>query len=339
MLAGVGVALVAGAGLAVALQLGAATGGGAEEPPAAARTATAVVERGDLALTARLDGSIGFGAAAPLTSKASGTITWLPAVGDRLERGAVALRADERAVPVLIGSIPLYRDIVGWGMEGADVDMVAENLMELGFLERSDAAGYRTDAAFRAAVRDWQQSLGLERTGDLGPAAAVVLGKPGRVATVSAKLGDAAGGEPLAVTAATRVVEASVPASDAGAIAAGAEATIELPDGRTTAGTITSVTTSGEGPDAKVGAVVAIADQSAVEGIDAAAVTVRVATRSVEDVLIVPVAALLALAEGGYALQDEQGGLHAVELGLVADDRVEVSGDGIEAGMTVVTAR
>ena len=73
--------------------------------------------------------------------------------------------------------------------------------------------------------------------------------------------------------------------------------------------------------------------------LDAAAVTVRVVARSVQDVLIVPVAALMALAEGGYALQDELGALHAVEVGLVADDRVEVSGDGVDAGMTVVTAR
>ncbi len=304
-----------------------------------AAPATTVVERGELVQTARLDGAVGFGAALPVSTKASGTITWLPGAGEHLDRGSVALRVDERAVPVLIGDVPLYRALDGWGLEGADVSMVAANLMELGHLRRSDPAALRTDAAFRAAVRDWQESLGLERTGDIGPADVIVLGAPSRVAAVSARTGDAAGGQPYTVTPTRRLVEATVPAREAGAIGAGAAAVIELPDGRIVDGVIESVETTGKGAEAEVRAVVAIDDQAALEGIDAAAVTVRVVARSVQDVLIVPVAALMALAEGGYALQDELGALHAVEVGLVADDRVEVSGNGVDAGMTVVTAR
>jgi len=55
-------------------------------------------------------------------------------------------------------------------------------------------------------------------------------------------------------------------------------------------------------------------------------------------VLTVPVAALLALAEGGYGLEVVDGGrssITAVETGLFADGRVEVSGSGIAAGTTV----
>lgn len=305
----------------------------------AAVPATAVVERGVLTQTARLDGAVGFGAAVPVTVKADGIITELPAVGEQLDRGSVALRANERAVPVLIGDVPLYRAVDGSGLKGADVSMVAANLMELGHLRRSDPATFKTGPQFAEAVRDWQESLGLERTGTLGPADVVVLSAPSRVATVTARPGDPAAGQLFTVTATTRIVDASVPAQEAGAVGAGARAMIELPDGRTVEGSLVSVTTTGEGIDAKVQAVVAIDDQAAVDGIDAAAVTVRVVTRTVEDVLIVPVASLVALAEGGYALQDEQGGLHGVEIGLIADDLVEVSGAGIDAGMTVVTAR
>ena len=56
------------------------------------------------------------------------------------------------------------------------------------------------------------------------------------------------------------------------------------------------------------------------------------------DVLTVPVAALVALAEGGYGLQVIEGGTAryvAVELGMFADGRVEVSGDGLAEGVTV----
>ena len=329
-------ALAAGAGGAVLLLRPADDATPVEQT---AKPATATVERGELVQTARLDGAVGFGTAVPVTAKADGIITGLPDVGGTLDRGSVALRANERPVPVLIGNVPLYRAIDGSGMEGADVSMVASNLMELGHLVRSDPATFETGPQFAEAVRDWQESLGLERTGTLGPADVIVLSTPSRVAAVSARLGDAAGGQPFTVTPTTRVVEASVPARDAGVIGAGAKATIELPDGRTVDGSIITVTTTGEGADAKVRALVAIDDQAALDGVDAAAVTVRVVTRSVQDVLIVPVAALVALAEGGYALQDDRGALHGVEIGLIADDRVEVSGKGIDAGMTVVSAR
>lgn len=300
---------------------------------------TVVVERGTLTQTARLDGAVSFGAAAPVTAKAEGVITKLPAVGEQLVRGSVALRANERAVPVLVGDVPLYRAVDGSGLKGADVSMLAANLMELGHLRHSDPATFVTGPQFAEAVRDWQESLDLERTGVLGPADVIVLSAPSRIAAVSARLGDAAAGQPFTVTATTRIVEASVPAQDAGVIGVGARATVELPDGRTVEGSLVTVTTTGEGVEAKVHAVVAIDDQAALDGVDAAAVTVRVVTKTVDDVVIAPVASLVALAEGGYALQDERGALHRVELGLIADDLVEVSGAGIDAGMTVVSAR
>ena len=57
---------------------------------------------------------------------------------------------------------------------------------------------------------------------------------------------------------------------------------------------------------------------------------------------VVPVGALLALAEGGYGLQVVGGGtpgVIAVTTGLFADGRVEVSGPDLREGMTVGMAR
>ena len=54
-----------------------------------------------------------------------------------------------------------------------------------------------------------------------------------------------------------------------------------------------------------------------------------------KDVLTVPVAALLALAEGGYGVEVVDGGdrrIVAVETGLFAGGRVEVTGDGHRRG-------
>jgi hypothetical protein len=57
-----------------------------------------------------------------------------------------------------------------------------------------------------------------------------------------------------------------------------------------------------------------------------------------KDVLTVPVAALLALAEGGYGVQVVEGSttrIVAVQAGMFADGRVEISGTGIDAGTVV----
>ena len=74
---------------------------------------------------------------------------------------------------------------------------------------------------------------------------------------------------------------------------------------------------------------------------DGMPVTVVITTVAAEGVLAVPVEAVLALAEGGYALEVVDGGgathLVGVELGVFADGMVEVIGD-IAAGDEVVSA-
>ena len=76
--------------------------------------------------------------------------------------------------------------------------------------------------------------------------------------------------------------------------------------------------------------------------LDEAPVDVVVETSRAEDVLAVPVQALLALAEGGYALEVVEGGggthLVGIETGAFADGFVEVSGGGVADGVEVVTA-
>jgi multidrug efflux pump subunit AcrA (membrane-fusion protein) len=80
--------------------------------------------------------------------------------------------------------------------------------------------------------------------------------------------------------------------------------------------------------------------QGAATGLDEAPVDVDVIDDRVENILVVPVTALLALGEGGYAVQidtgDGQTRLIAVEAGMYADGSVEVTASELEAGMKVV---
>jgi multidrug efflux pump subunit AcrA (membrane-fusion protein) len=70
-----------------------------------------------------------------------------------------------------------------------------------------------------------------------------------------------------------------------------------------------------------------------------APVDVRITSESRENVLAVPVNALVALLEGGYAVERVSGNgtstLVGVELGIFQDGWVEVRADGLDEGDTV----
>jgi len=81
-----------------------------------------------------------------------------------------------------------------------------------------------------------------------------------------------------------------------------------------------------------------VTDQKKLGNLDQAAVKIGFTASQRKNVLTVPVAALLALAEGGYGVQVVEGTatrIVPVETGLFAGGRVEVTGDGLREGMTV----
>ena len=304
---------------------------------------TVDVIRQDLSSTTELDGTLGYGTPIPLTLTATGTITWLPKPGRELARNSLLMRIDEKPLVVFIGSTPLYRPLDEPGLRGAEVSMVASNLKALGMLNIADAKNAVTGTRFANALRAWQKKVGLEPTGSIAPGDVQVLATPSRVATVTARVGDAPG-QSLAVTGLTKSVVVDVPAARAGAITPDAAALVVLADGTELAARIDSVSTvvsesddTSSGPTMRIS--ITLDDQAATGDIVSSPVVVRVAAETRESVLVVPVAALLALREGGFALQTPAGGLLAVTTGLFAADLVEVSGEGVTEGLSVVTAR
>jgi hypothetical protein len=122
---------------------------------------------------------------------------------------------------------------------------------------------------------------------------------------------------------------------------------VELPSGERIDGRVADVArvaeSDPEDPTAEPTVEVTIRLPGDVETeLDEAPVDVDVETARAEGVLAVPVQALLALAEGGYALEvvDGPGETHlvGVETGSFADGYVEVAGDGVTEGLEVVTA-
>jgi multidrug efflux pump subunit AcrA (membrane-fusion protein) len=88
---------------------------------------------------------------------------------------------------------------------------------------------------------------------------------------------------------------------------------------------------------------VAPSNPAATGAVDGEAVQVSLAVQSVRHVLAVPVAALLALAGGGYGLEVvEPAGQHrlvGVRTGVYAGGDVQVLGGGLRPGTKVVVAQ
>jgi hypothetical protein len=152
-----------------------------------------------------------------------------------------------------------------------------------------------------------------------------------------------AGSQVATTTSLQRLVTMELGASDQDLVERGDRVAIELPSGERVDGRVRAVATVAEAdpedPDAEPTVEVEIALLGAVETeLDEAPVDVDVETGRAEGVLAVPVQALLALAEGGYALETEGGDLIGVETGAFADGFVEVAGQGLAEGLEVVVA-
>jgi hypothetical protein len=198
-------------------------------------------------------------------------------------------------------------------------------------------------AAVIAAVKSWQDDLELPANGRLGQGSIVVLPKAIRVSALSAHVGDRADGELLSATSTTKVLTVHAEEGEAVSIERGDRATVALSDSSITTARVASVSTALQtdegGPETgpKLDITLTLDHPAKLKKVDSADLQVSFAAETHKGVLTVPVGALLALGEGGYALQPVSGTLIAVETGIFAKGVVEVSGAGVTEGMTVVT--
>ncbi len=334
VLVAVAVVVVGGAGAAAAVGFG-----GTAEPAPQASTlppATATAAKTTLTATEKVSGTLGYGTATTLTGHAGGTLTWLPAPGTVVGRGKPVYSVDLLPVTALHGTIPPYRPLTP-GTTGPDVEQFEKNLAALGY------TGFTVDDEYTEstadAVRDWQDDLGRDDTGTVAPADVVVVPGDVRIAETLAVPGGPVAVPLLSYTGVTRTVTVDLDVAKQHLVKKGLAATVTLPDGKTVAGTVASVGTVATAPPTTgqqqtdqpttVEVVITVADQKALGTLDSAPVDVTLVAEKREDVVAVPVGALVALAEGGYGVQVVDGGetsYVAVETGLFADGKVEVTG-------------
>jgi peptidoglycan hydrolase-like protein with peptidoglycan-binding domain len=248
----------------------------------------------------------------------------------------------------MVGTRPVWRAFTSGMTDGPDVLQLEQTLAWIGY------GKYLTvDSTFSSgtanAINAFEKDRGITQTGGLTAQQVVFLPGPVRVASQTAAIGGSASGNILTVTGTTPLIHVDLDASLVANATVGAVAAIDLPNSKTVNGTITDVgaatstTSSGQGGQSgttttTVGVTLSVngADLSQFNG---AAVVVHLVTAEAKEALSVPVKSLLALAEGGYAVERVRSGAHQlvkVTPGTFAGGFVQVSGD-VRAGDQVVS--
>ncbi|MEV4015715.1 peptidoglycan-binding protein [Nonomuraea angiospora] len=329
---------------------------GTETPAGAAGTlpaATAAVKRGDLVDRQTVSGALGYTGERTVPNNTPGTLTWLQAAGSVVTRGRTLYEVDRRPVVLMYGTTPMYRDLRYGVSDGPDVEQLERNLKALGY-----GNDLTVDDHFSPTTADrvleWQDDRGLEVTGTVTPSTVVFLPGRVRVKEVSGATGDKSrSGKPvLTVTGTRQVVLVDLNVADQQLARKGAKVTVELPGGTSAKGKITEVGTVAQLPStsgqqanpqqATITIEITLDDAKKAGGLDQAPVSVDLESEKRENVLSVPVEALLALREGGYGVQVVQGGvatLVPVEIGIFASGQVEVDGTGLSEGTKVGVPR
>ena len=354
-----GVVVLVGLVTAVVVAMG---GDGGEGGGTAGATTTAPIEVRDLVVTDEYEGELGFGETDAVMAGRSGVVTGVTPVGTTVGQGDVLFHLDLQPTVLLHGDVPAFRDLSVGADAGADITQLEQALVDLGFGDGVTVDGEFTEAT-ADAVEAWEEALGRSDSDGVVTLGDVVFA-PGalRVAEVTADTGTQvqSGADVVQVTATTEVVTLGLTVDQVANVEAGTPVTVALPDDSEATGKIVDVATEpstdsgsdggdgggggegGDGGEETYLVTVALDNAAAADAFESGTVAVSVERSRTEDATAVPVIALLALREGGYAVQvvdDTQPGgytLVPVEVGTIADEWAQVSGDGIEAGVEVV---
>lgn len=301
----------------------------------------ATVRRADIVSVRSLDGEVVSRGEGPrILSRLSGTLTDVAAERSTVERGQSIYAINGEPVILFYGALPAWREIGPGVSDGADVEQLEGNLEALRF-EPGDVDEKFTPQT-EEAVNEWLSSVGLPQGGSV-PLGRVVFARA--AVTVAEQLKGVGGpvqdgDEIMSALSFEKVVTVSF--SNENDLTSGERVTVALP-GKDVPGRVTSVVTdpgAGRGEELFLLATVVPDEAGALldlrEGAD---VDIEVFDASRQDVLAVPVTALLAREGGGYAVEVQRSGgrLEVVRVspGLYANELVEIR-SGLREGDRVV---
>jgi peptidoglycan hydrolase-like protein with peptidoglycan-binding domain len=270
---------------------------------------------------------------------------------------------------LMFGDVPAWREFQFGMSPGVDVNQLEQNLLALGYgSTESLNIDQIFDAETAAAITKMQVDLGIVATGRIAfgdvtflPGTSVVESSPSFPSLGSAiALGStlisltpiertetqiAQNGNISMTSESLQRVETTIEVADQDLIDIGSEVRIELPDESIVTGAVIeigsiAVVPQGGQNDPYLEVTVAIQGDADLYEWTGAPVTASITKTLAENTLAAPVTSLLALLGGGYALeiiQPNSTRLVPVEAGVYADGWVEVTGQGLEDGVEVVT--
>ena len=163
---------------------------GAAKTPAGAAT----VRRRNLVQTDTEAGTLSYAKPQTVYDRLSGTITWLPGVGQVVKPGGTLFRVNGAPVLLMDGGTPAYRDLSSADSDGPDILELNRNLAALGFNANGIVVDDEWQEATTLGVELLQESLGESPTGSLSLGKVVFLPGPQLVSTVDGTVGDTANG-------------------------------------------------------------------------------------------------------------------------------------------------
>jgi hypothetical protein len=197
------ITLAVAAGVVVVLVL---VAGSPSPTPAsgAAKTAAgaATVKRRNLVQTDTEAGTLSYANPQTVYDRLSGTITWLPSVGQVIRAGGTLFRVNGTPVILMDGSAAAYRTLSSADSDGEDILQLNRNLVALGFNANGIVVDDQWQEATTLGVELLQESLGETATGSLSLGRVVFLPGPQLVSTVEGTVGDTDNGGSSATPAA-----------------------------------------------------------------------------------------------------------------------------------------
>jgi uncharacterized membrane protein YgcG len=185
-------AVVVAVVLVLVLSSGTTANGGSGQTPSYSGTAT--VQRRNLVSTDTESGTLSYANPQTVYNRLSGTITWLPAVGQLIKPGHALFDIDNAPVLLMNGNTPAFRDLTSSDGDGPDILELNQNLVDLGYDPDGIVVDDEWQAATTAGVEALQKAQGWDESGTLTLGQVVFLPGAQLIATVTGTVGSTGGG-------------------------------------------------------------------------------------------------------------------------------------------------
>ncbi len=308
-----------------------------EPDTAIATERTSVVQIKTLTSKKEYNADLGFGQSRNLLAQARGTLTWVPEVGQQIKTGDVLWEVDRQPVIYMPGDLPMYRDLYKGVKKGDDILQLEEFLIAEGFGPDEWEADNSFNARTRAAVKAFQKERGMTEDGLLGPEKIIVGRELLRVETRATKGDSSTEGPVLTVTNARAIVTLDSASRQLASFQQNPDVLVILGDGAELSATLDKVKATPADETGAFGYEISYTVDGTIS--DAQPVKVKLVQVLAADALTVPVDALIALAEGGYAVEVKTvdgAVLRGVEVIDFDNTTVAITGDVVEGDEVVI---